>query len=235
MPPLGEKLSFPNGCKRVWIDVGADWSSFTSRYFTVWPGLKWGEDERSTDQEFLHCDDIVAIAIEPHCGYMRALNAIERVIPIFGAITCLDGRTLFRHYAAPGLSSVKKPGQFVKGSQGITDTKFELLCEEEVPSYRLESILKLVPSYLDIEFLKVDTQGSDLEVVQSCGEQIQRIRKIMIEVQRWSERIPALYEGQSGYDEAVCWLESQGFALNRDQSWCENSAMDEWNLVFDRQ
>ena len=44
----------------------------------------------------------------------------------------------------------------------------------KVPTVRLESILKLIP--LDrVEFLKVDAQGGDFDVVMSAGDLLHKI------------------------------------------------------------
>lgn len=42
-------------------------------------------------------------------------------------------------------------------------------------------MLKAVPANVEIEFLKTDTQGYDLDVVKSAGEGIRRVGRIMTE------------------------------------------------------
>lgn len=226
-------FDLPSGTERVWIDVGSDWSSFTSRDFTVWPALKW-PGGASSAEEFSRSEDLVSIAIDANKEYLVPLAALPRTIPVHAAITGEEGTVVFRHYEAPGASSVLPPGDQAKGSPGIPDICVHVVSEERVPSHRLETILDRIPKSVRVEFVKVDAQGIDLDVVKSAGRSLKRIEKVMIEVQKTSEKNPEFYKGQNGYDEAVSWMTANGFALNNEQSWIENVEAQEWNLVFDR-
>lgn len=52
-----------------------------------------------------------------------------------------------------------------------------------VPVIRLEDILRKVPASVEIEFIKIDAQGHDFEVVQGIGRQLSRVKRILAEVQ----------------------------------------------------
>ena len=224
---------FPKSAKRVWIDVGSDWTTFTSRSLEVWPGLKWSYG-RSSAREFIESRDLYAIAIDANKLYFRELSRFRRVLPIFGAVTEADGEILFNHYVAPGASSVLYPGASALGSPGIPDSCTQILYSETVPSYRLDTILRKIPKNLVIEFLKVDTQGNDLKVVQSAGVELQRVMRVMLEVQDTRDGNPDFYKDQDTYTDAVDFMASEGFWLNHALSWMENNAANEWNLVFDK-
>jgi FkbM family methyltransferase len=224
-------LRFNRRIKRVWIDVGSDWTSFSSRSHEVWPTLYW-KHGRSTSEEYVKSSDLGVIALDANSGYISQLKRMRRLIPIHAAVTENDGQVRFHHYAAPGASSVLVPGVEAKGSPGIPDECVELIRSELVPSIRLESIISALPASIEIELLKVDTQGNDLKVVKSAGEQIKRVKMVLMEIQDTRDGRAPFYEGQDTFEEAMDWMTKMDFVLNKKLSWFENPEANEWNLVF---
>jgi FkbM family methyltransferase len=73
-----------------------------------------------------------------------------------------------------------------------------------VPTIRLDTFMKLMK--IDkVDFLKIDTQGTDLSVVKSAGDRLPDIAKITLEVDVAPMR---LYFGAPSKDEVVAFLTS---------------------------
>jgi FkbM family methyltransferase len=82
--------------------------------------------------------------------------------------------------------------------------------DEQVSIRRLDEFLKeSVPDFRQRRiFLKVDTQGFDVEVIKGLGEQIGHISALQSEVS-----IIPLYEGMPHWTESVAFLEESGFVI----------------------
>ena len=60
-----------------------------------------------------------------------------------------------------------------------------------------------------VQLLKVDTEGHDLDVLRSAGDDIRRVKRIQIEVQSG----PEYYVGGTREEQAVEYLAAHGFTL----------------------
>jgi len=78
----------------------------------------------------------------------------------------------------------------------------------------------------EVDLLKINAQGYDLQVIKSTGELIRKIRRIQLEVQ-----VTPLYKGSASKDEVVEYLEALGFRLVNTVSQTEGL---EQNLEFVR-
>ncbi len=78
----------------------------------------------------------------------------------------------------------------------------------------------------DIDLLKIDAQGFDLQVIRSAGELIHNIKRIKLEVQ-----LSPLYLGSADKSAVVEYLESQGFRLVHSEP--QTNGLEE-NLEFSR-
>jgi FkbM family methyltransferase len=78
-----------------------------------------------------------------------------------------------------------------------------------------------------IDLLHVDTQGNDLRVLLSLGDEINYVRKGVVEVPE-NETV-MLYKGQHSKKEMLTFLESKGFAI-----WRIDKQQNEENLFFKR-
>jgi FkbM family methyltransferase len=76
-----------------------------------------------------------------------------------------------------------------------------------------------------IDFLHIDTQGTDLLVLKSLGEEVARVRAGVIEVPQSREVM--LYQGQHSREDAVSWLERNEFTI-----WKIVTQQNEDNLYF---
>ena len=78
-----------------------------------------------------------------------------------------------------------------------------------------------------IDFLHIDTQGTDLNVLRSLGDEIQRVRSGVIEVPQ--SRDVMLYKNQHTREDAMEFFAQKGFCV-----WKIESQMNEDNLFFRR-
>lgn len=79
----------------------------------------------------------------------------------------------------------------------------------------LADILQLLPSFQEVALLKVDAQGSDLDVITSARSELHRIRRLQIEVFDYlpgDTRLP--YKGQASKLEIIKVLSARGFVLD---------------------
>ena len=98
--------------------------------------------------------------------------------------------------------------------------------------------MEMIPAHLEIELIKIDVQGVDLEAAQSAGKHLRRGKKYVVEIQGGKNdgtRTHLLYEGEQGVKEdAIKFFEANGFKHNEKQSRLNNPSLDEWDVVFDR-
>eukprot|EP01117_Protostelium_nocturnum_P006488 TRINITY_DN2339_c0_g1_i1.p1 TRINITY_DN2339_c0_g1~~TRINITY_DN2339_c0_g1_i1.p1 ORF type:complete len:313 (+),score=93.08 TRINITY_DN2339_c0_g1_i1:282-1220(+) len=190
--PSGRKIRFPVGVKRVWIDVGAHKESMMCR-----PAL---DDQK----------DLAVIAVEPlydNWGYLTIKNHHDRLITIPAAVSPVEGYATFRKAGTDMCSSLLEvnPDALRKDwPGGCTETSFEF----QVATVRLETIIGLIPSNIAIEFVKVDAQGSDYDVIASGGTAMKRVGAAVIEIQLKK----ALYVNAKSEEEHIELFRSVGFS-----------------------
>lgn len=115
--------------------------------------------------------DLAVIAIEPlydNWGHLTIKNHHDRLITIPAAVSPNEGYATFRKAGTDMCSSLLEvnPEALRKDwPGGCTETSFEF----QVATVRLQTIIDLIPSNIAIEFVKVDAQGSDYDVIASGG------------------------------------------------------------------
>jgi methyltransferase FkbM-like protein len=95
-----------------------------------------------------------------------------------------------------------------------------------VGTIRLDTFLNLA-GIQTVDYLKIDAQGLDLDVVRSAGNRLKDIHRICLECDVSAH---PLYRGASTKSETVEFLESRGFALI---DVLVQSEGQEENLTFD--
>lgn len=103
---------------------------------------------------------------------------------------------------------------------------FKVTRRIEVETIRLDDFVK-EHRIERIDFLHVDTQGTDLNVLRSLGKEIRRVRAGVIEVPQSREVM--LYRDQHTREEAMEFLAENGFKV-----WKTVSQQNEDNLYFRR-
>lgn len=186
------RFAVPDRVRRVWIDVGA-------------------HELETTKDELQGHSDMALIAIEPQeeCWSIWPDKARLFALPV--AISTERGWMDFHVNSSNATSSLLET---VQGN--MVDALTKTVETRKVPVLRLQDVLERIPLDVDVEYLKTDVQGHDLQVLKSAGEQIRRVGRVKVEV------INAPIYGGTGErrpgteKEFVEYLSGHGFDFERD-------------------
>ena len=156
--PLREDgfFAFPSRAERVFVDVGA-YKLKESR-----PSLRKSPKN-------------AVLAVEPMRETWDLWPDNRRLVGVPVAVSLEPGTIEFNVNAKDVTSSVLDTAE---GGRLSSDT----IEVRRVPSVRLEDLLRRIPPHLDIFFLKTDTQGLDLAVLMSAGNELRRVRRVSAEI-----------------------------------------------------
>src|ERR1700751_1467929 len=135
----------------------------------------------------------------------RSANFV--VIPF--AVSETNGLAEFSINEADGTSSLLSFNPVAFDSDWRNVAGLKTVESSMVPTIRLDTFMELM-QLERIDYLKIDTQGADFMVVKSLGTRIRDVRKIMLEVDVMQTR---LYQGSSGKDEIVSYMQARGLEL----------------------
>jgi FkbM family methyltransferase len=191
-------FAFPAGVTRVWVDVGAH------QLETTLPAMQKNPD-------------LSIIAIEPRSEAWEKWPDSRRIIGVPVALGRKRGWLDFHVNYLPGGSSLlaSDPAESILPLVDVAQETIEI---RKVPVLRLEDVLERVPAHIRIEFLKLDVQGVDLQVLKSAGEQLRRV---------WHVKTEVIVHNEGGYigvgedapgteEEFTHYMESMGFSFVRD-------------------
>jgi FkbM family methyltransferase len=189
----------------TWIDVGAH----------------GGE---TTFESALRNKGLTVFAFEPNWALARQLmGRLENFIVIPMAVSTEDGTAEFMLNATDGSSSLLEMRE--EGKQVWSDYDLSVTAKVTVPTIRLDTFMNRAQIPV-VDYLKVDAEGADLMVIESCGDRLKDVRRIQAEVDLAD---PPLYEGAPTKAEFVDFMKQRGFALTRALK--QNQDRQE-NLVF---
>ena len=197
IPVQGNRIVFPAYVKRIKLDVGLSNDAGQS--------LQW-----------LNSDpDLGVVGIEP---LQENVNGVKELVLSRDSGTSLEGRfhilpialgtkvetrTIFVTSGDAGSSSLFKPLSIL------------VLREETVRVFRLDEVLDLIDErrFPIIHFLKLDCQGSDLEILKSASSALRRVAVVTAEAEDTS------YLGTSNSEEEMdLYMTSQGFMRHNPRS-----------------
>lgn len=117
-------------------------------------------------------------------------------------------------------------------SEGLEETwpgrtDFKVTDRVTVKTTRLDTFLETHPEISSIDYLHVDTQGSDLAVLRSLGDKISMVREGVVEVPQSTDVM--LYKGQHTKEDMIKFLNENDFEV-----FDVVSQMNEENLKFRR-
>ncbi|MGI0489157.1 FkbM family methyltransferase [Pantanalinema rosaneae CENA516] len=191
---------------RIWIDVGAHLGQ------TTLPHAQTNSD-------------LAVYAFEPNIKLAAQIaDIIPNYIVIPAAISSHDGISHFylnKDDATSSLLSFDPNGL----KQWIGSEKLQVKQVTFVPTIRLDTALNQLHIHY-LNYLKIDSQGSDFEVIKSAGERLKDIGKIKLEVAITPTQ---LYAGAHSKDEIIDYLTKQGFILIKAE---KQSYDQEENLTF---
>ena len=87
--------------------------------------------------------------------------------------------------------------------------KLKTLRKIKVESIRLDTFIEK-HNIKKIDFLKIDAQGADLDVLRSRGKKLSIVKKLQVEVCDIM-----IYEGGNNYNDTVSYLNSHGFTKTK--------------------
>ncbi len=140
-------------------------------------------------------------------GDPRQIEAIRATYPEAASVFSefiADGseKTLYLMAATSGMSSLLKPCKAALAFFNGFEQFGEVLSVQSVKTRRLDDVADLP----EIDFLKMDVQGSELAVMQHGRQKLSRCVAVQLEVS-WV----CLYEGQPTFGEIDVWMRQQGF------------------------
>ena len=192
---------------RIWIDVGAH----------------RGE---TTFEHARKSRDLLVYAFEPDVSVAsHRYSILNNFILLPMAVTEVDGFREFHINSNDRTSSLLPLAdaglQAWRGVDGLRTVRKAI-----VPTVRLDTFMEAL-GIAKVEYLKIDAQGHDLEVVRSLGERINDVAQIRLEACAIEN---SLYDGaHNKIDEVVRFMRSKGFGLVENHS---ESMGQERNLVF---
>ena len=147
------------------------------------------------------------------------------------AISDQNGSKLFYYHDHYGYSSffeLDEEGEFFKKCQEDDPGFNDIISKFEVETKRLDTFMK--ENHIDhIDFLKIDTQGNDLNVIKSLGNMIDCVDTIELEVQ-----IKSLYKGVPTKDDIVKYMYDHNFTISEQNKNGDGLDNYEQVLVFKR-
>ncbi len=212
--PVTHMLKLPPQIKRVWVDVGTHAQAGVTRPFL------------NTEA------DLFIIGFEPnHFQWGEIATAPDpsktqdwgKGHPNFWAIHAAaseeNGYATFHRSSSNMCSSLNDMTSRMAGTDcGKVQEEFT------VNVLALETVLKLVPPEIRIEFVKIDAQGHDLSVAKGLKSTLARVEHIMLECQ-----VKPMYEGSATQQDVVDWFSEQGWTKTADES---NGIAEEVNMAF---
>lgn len=186
----GRQLMDYRALRGVWLDVGACKGEHCYGFALANPSLR-------------------VFLFEPNLPMAVKLFGVLPnffVVPL--AVTETDGSSeLNINSYADASSLLPLDDQGVRNWVGAQDLR--TVEKVTVGTIRLDTFLNLA-QIQSVDYLKVDAQGMDLEVVRSAGNRLKDIHRICLECDVTPH---PLYRGASTKSETIEFLESRGFAL----------------------
>jgi FkbM family methyltransferase len=192
--------------RRIWLDVGAHEGETTFPYAAADPSL-------------------LVYAFEPNLhAASRIMGRLRNYVVLPIAVAERDGSAELQLNAYEQSSSLL-PADRTGVEQWITEQEFKVIGSVTVPTMRLDTFMNQA-GIETVDFLKIDAQGLDLEVVRSAGNRLKDVAKVQLEAANVSYR---QYEGAPGKSVIIEYMESKGFRLAGEEI---QSHGQEANLTF---
>ena len=149
------------------------------------------------------------MAVEPIHSSAAQIQSRTNLIVIQKAIYSEKGRKLLRVTKNRELSSFKPVNPEIDRNLWDFHLSFmEIVEEVMVDCITLEELINEL-NIREIDFLKIDTQGTDLEVFLSAGPHLSRIKSAVLEFPYTQDS--CLYENEVDVTEAIRILGNKGF------------------------
>ena len=170
--------------------------------------------------------NVTVHAFEPNPASMAELLPYAQRFPKLHlhalAVSLENGKRRFHVTRNPDCATLNEPlPEVVRANEQIPSGSLDVLEMIEVQTITLQSFIARERIAV-VELLKIDTEGHDLDVVRSAGDDIQRVKRIRLEVQSG----PEYYVGGTREEQAVAYLGARGFTLiekwNHPHGWAHD-------------
>ncbi len=187
-----------------------------------------GAHEGETTFPFAAADSsLLVYAFEPNLqAASRIMGKLRNYVVLPIAIAERDGSAQLQVNVYEQASSLLRAD--AEGLEHwVSEQEFRVTGAVTVPTMRLDTFMNGA-GLAAVDFLKIDAQGLDLEVVKSAGDRLKDVARVQLEATAVSYR---QYEGAPARSMIVEYMESKGFRLTREES---QSHGQEVNLTFSR-
>lgn len=203
---LSDRQTYMPQSYATWIDVGA-------------------HQGQSTLRQALYNPALTVYAFEPNLRLAAQLTAIApnyHVMPM--AVSSQDGVQLFYVNQDDAASSLHPLNETARQAW-VGGEQLQVVSTLPVSTVRLDTFLEQ-QQIAHVDFLKIDAQGADFEVVKSLGDRLADCTRIQLEV----AITPAqLYAGAATRDAILAYMAERDFLLMRAT---KQSHDQEENLTF---
>lgn len=207
---------FPPHVFRLWIEVGV----YTRTDF--WDALTVHANETA---------DVAVWGIEPNARHVASHPAHPSVTLFTAAAADYEGTAALTLWSPTGASLLPLGPAHARYVPAEARTGSP---HEEVAVVRLDTLLRLVPARVRVDYVKIDAQGADFAVVRGAGALVERIDSLTVECQDLpSPSDPRLfYEGACIVSDLREWMRANGFAFC--DCVLQNADIAEHNCHFGR-
>lgn len=180
----------------------------------------------NTDLEFLDealkNPNLIVFAFEPNSKITENIkNLPNNYILINKAVSLVDGIHDFYIHSDTWSSSLNNWGD---------GPRWGTLQKTEVISIRLDTFLK-EKNIKSIDYIHIDAQGGDLDVLKSLGNYIQKVSEGVCESLAPKTSFK-LYKNQASFEEIKKFLISNGFEFYWEHNLIGQLKLDEINIYF---
>lgn len=219
------KINIPENIKHIKIDVGLSYGAPMSQ---VW---------------FSNEPDLFVIGIEPNPDSVSSILDPNNKKRDEGHGTVLESKYFNNIHIIPvalGLENKTVDFYVTKRDQGCSSVykpkeSYDINSIIKVPMIKFENIMSTFPwdRFEYIEYLKIDAQGSDLNIVKSLGSYISKFVYITLEAEHQS------YYGSeyNNVNEIHKYMTSNNFSAvqhpdTRDPTYINNNHKDKMNSIY---
>jgi len=204
-------------------------------YFSVPPyNFFWSKYLKNIDLEFLKNDPINVVDVGGRGGELPELSEIIKNINYFtfdadakeaadleeklklkdfNAVKVFDNLLYskeqsmdFHIYKSPGESSIFPPNKIYQKNYGDT---FDIERTVKLKAVTIDSLFEQ-KKLSDIDLFKLDTQGSELEILKGSAKAIESLKPVIMEIE---VEFYQMYEGQPLFHDVSAWLHTKGYEL----------------------
>ena len=175
------------------------------RLIIVDVGCRWGFAERYLDR----IDDFTIYGFDPDVDECRKLNEkynSQYISAVPVALAEVAGERVLYLTKEPACSSLIKPDTYLTSNYPALECATEI-GQTRVLTTTLDAWTESI-GLKEIDHLKIDTQGSELEIIKGANSILNSVRSLEVEVE-----FNPIYEGQPVFSDVDKYLRIQGFVL----------------------